>query len=187
MPCLRHILRLPADNHRHERLRRSHRNRRRECDPREHGRKTTKVRETAAPSLRRQNRGEMVLSACGGIDAGQLRKCETCAQHGNSDGDDTVEQRHRASRLDGNSKAGGDGDPAVGDVVAHGDDAEDAEFALHGHVRQAHDDLAGGQLDFWGSIVVWFGTRVCPFGLCLHNGLKVVKVQRGASPWRGGQ
>ncbi|GFF42348.1 hypothetical protein IFM46972_06841 [Aspergillus udagawae] len=92
MPRMRHILRLPADNHGHERLRRSHRNRRRECDPREHGCKTTKVRQTATPSLRRQNRGEMVLSACGGIDAGQLRQGDTRAQHGNSDSDDTVEQ-----------------------------------------------------------------------------------------------
>jgi hypothetical protein len=172
MPRLRHILWLPADNHRHQRLRRSHCDRRRECNPREHGRETTKVRQMAAPSLGCQNRGEMVLSACRGIDAGQLRQRDASAQHGNSDGDDAVEQRHRPSRLHGNSKTGGDGDPAVGDVVAHGDDAEDAELALHGHVRQAHDDLAGGQFDFQGSIVVRFGTRRCPFAFYLHSQLE---------------
>lgn len=66
----------------------------------------------------------MVLPAGRGIDARQLGQGQPRAGHGSGDGDDAVEQRDGAAGLDGNGEAGGDGDPAVGDVVADGDDVE---------------------------------------------------------------
>ena len=45
------------------------------------------------------------------------------------------------------AKRSGYGHPAVGDVVADGDDVEDAEFALHGGCAgEVGDHLAGGEV-----------------------------------------
>lgn len=87
----------------------------------------------------------MVLAPCCWVDTGQLGEGDPRAGHGGCDGDDAVQQGDGTTRLDGDGEGGGNGDPAIGDVVADGDDVEDAEFALHGGCAgEVGDHLAGG-------------------------------------------
>lgn len=129
VPRGRHIPRPPADDNRHESLGGSQRDRRRECNPRKHRRETAEVREPSTPAPTGQNGREMVLSTRGGIDAGQLRQCDSRSHHGDCHGYNPIQQRGSATRLDGDRETGSDGHPAVGDVISYCDDAEDTELA----------------------------------------------------------
>ena len=63
----------------------------------------------------------MVLTPRRGIHARELSQRQPRAGHGRRDGDDAVEKRDGAAGLDSNGEAGGDGYPAVGEVVADRD------------------------------------------------------------------